>query len=259
MTQLEVLEASALARGPVRHAFFTRKGGVSTGIFAALNCGFGSADTPEAVTENRTRASNALAVASESLCSLYQVHSAKVVTLDRPWARDDRPQADAMVTRESGIALGILTADCVPVLFADAEASVIGAAHAGWKGALGGVLEATLDAMQALGAERGRIAAALGPSIAQASYEVGPEFHAAFEKADPANTRFFVPSDREAHWRFDLQAYVTDRLAKAGIAASREAAIDTYASEELCFSYRRTTHRRESDYGRLLSAITLAR
>jgi YfiH family protein len=259
MTRLKVLEAPALAQGAVRHAFFTRKGGVSTGIFAGLNCGFGSADAPEAVAENRSRAAETLGIPPTSLCTVYQIHSATVVTVDRPFGRSEAPQADAMVTRGSGIALGILTADCVPVLLADPQASVIGAAHAGWKGALGGVLDATLEAMEALGADRNRIAAALGPSIAQASYEVGPEFRAAFEKADPATARFFVPSDRADHWRFDLQAYVTDRLARVGVAASRDAAIDTYASEDLCFSYRRTTHRRESDYGRLLSAITLAR
>jgi hypothetical protein len=163
-----------------------------------------------------------------------------------------------MVTNIPGIALGILTADCVPVLFADPQAAVVGAAHAGWKGAINGVLEQTIEAMEALGAARVSIACAIGPSIAQASYEVGPEFHASFEEAGASNARYFVPSDRPDHWRFDLQAYVGDRLSKAGISASREAAIDTYVREDLCFSYRRTTHRRESDYGRLISAIALA-
>lgn len=258
MTDLDILQASNLPKGPFRHGFFSRRGGVSTGIYAALNCGFGSSDDPAAVAENRARAAAAFHLMPEALCTVYQIHSPSVVTVERKWEQGAAPKADAMVTRQPGIALGILTADCVPVLFADAEAKVVGAAHAGWKGALGGVLEATIAGMEALGADRTRIAAALGPSIAQVSYEVGAEFQATFEAAESANKRFFVPSDRDGHWRFDLQAYVTERLARAGVAASREAAIDTYASEDLCFSYRRTTHRRESDYGRLLSAIALA-
>jgi len=258
MSKLEILQAETLRTGAVRHGFFTRQGGVSTGIFASLNCGQGSDDTDQAVRENRSRVAAALDVEADALLSLYQVHSRLAVTVTTPWTIDTKPRADAMVTNVPGIALGILTADCVPVLFADAEAAVIGAAHAGWKGAIGGVLEQAIEAMEALGAERGRIAAAIGPSIAQASYEVGPEFHAAFEEADAANTRFFIPSDRTDHWRFDLQAYVEDRLTKAGVSASREAAIDTYAREDLCFSYRRATHHRESDYGRLISAIALA-
>ncbi len=258
MSNLEILEARPLKRGAVRHAFFTRRGGVSTGIFASLNCGHGSADTEEAVEENRARAATALGVEANALLSVYQIHSPNAVTVTAPWTRESKPHADAMVTDVPGIALGILTADCVPVLFADAEAGIVGAAHAGWKGAFGGVLESTIEAMEHLGASRRRIVAALGPSIAQESYEVGPEFHATFEKAASDNRRFFIRSDRADHWRFDLQAYVTERLGSAGVEVSREAAIDTYASEEHCFSYRRTTHRRESDYGRLLSAIVLA-
>lgn len=258
MTDLEILRASNLRRGAIRHGFFSRRGGVSTGIYAGLNCGLGSSDDPKAVAENRARAAAALDLPPEALCTVYQIHSPRVVTVTRPWRRDAAPEADAMVTREPGIALGILTADCVPVLLADDQANVVGAAHAGWKGALSGVLEATVAAMETLGADRQRIASAIGPSIAKESYEVGPEFRATFEAADAANARFFGPSDRDGHWLFDLQDYVSERLAKAGIAASREAAIDTYASEELCFSYRRTTHRRESDYGRLLSAIAIA-
>ena len=259
MTGLETLTAPNLTQASVRHAFFTRKGGVSTGIFSSLNCGFGSGDHPADVAENRARAAATLGIPTETLCTVYQIHSPKVAIVVEPWQRSAAPQVDAMVTRKPGIALGILTADCVPVLFADTQASVIGAAHAGWKGALGGVLEATVEAMEKLGAARGRIAAALGPSIAQASYEVGPEFHAAFVNADPANARFFIESDRAGHFRFDLPAYVAGRLEQAGIEASREAAIDTYAEADLCFSYRRATHARESDYGRLLSAIVLSR
>ena len=258
MSELEILQAENLRAGPVRHGFFTRRGGVSTGIFASLNCGQGSDDTAEAVSENRSRVANALDVNADALLSLYQIHSNLAVTVSSPWTAETKPRADAMVTNIPGIALGILTADCVPVLFADPQAAVVGAAHAGWKGAISGVLEQTIEAMEALGAARVSIACAIGPSIAQASYEVGPEFHASFEEADASNTRFFIPSDRAGHWRFDLQAYVADRLAKAGISASREAAIDTYAREDLCFSYRRTTHRQESDYGRLISAIALA-
>ena len=257
MSKLEILQAETLHGGPVRHGFFTRHGGVSTGIFASLNCGQGSDDTAEAVNENRARVAAMLEVETDALLSLYQVHSRLAVTVSTPWTADTKPRPDAMVTNVPGIALGILTADCVPVLFADAQAAIIGAAHAGWKGAIGGVLEQAIEAMEALGAKRERIAAAIGPSIAQASYEVGSEFYANFEEADAANTRFFIPSDRPSHWRFDLQAYVEDRLTKAGVSASREAAIDTYAREDLCFSYRRATHRRESDYGRLISAIAL--
>ena len=259
MSKLEIVQAGNLDEGPVRHGFFTRRGGVSTGIFSSLNCGQGSNDAPEAVAENRARVAAALEVGPEALLSLYQIHSPQAVTVATPWTSDTKPRADAMVTNVPGIALGILTADCVPVLFADPEAAVVGAAHAGWKGAIGGVLEGTIEAMEALGASRDRIAAAIGPSIAQASYEVGPEFHAAFQQADAGNARYFIASDRAEHWRFDLQSYVVDRLARAGVRASSEAALDTYQEDELCFSYRRTTHRRESDYGRLISAITLAK
>ena len=258
MSELEILQAENLRQGPIRHGFFSRRGGVSTGIFASLNCGQGSNDAPETVAENRARVAAALDVAPDALLSLYQVHSRLAVTVNAPWTNETKPRADAMVTDVPGIALGILTADCVPVLFADPEAAIIGAAHAGWKGAIGGVLESTIEAMEALGASRERIAVAIGPSIAQESYEVGPEFYDTFEAAAAENTRYFIPSDRDEHWKFDLQGYVVDRLSRSGVSATRETAIDTYGQEDLCFSYRRTTHRRESDYGRLISAIALA-
>jgi purine-nucleoside/S-methyl-5'-thioadenosine phosphorylase / adenosine deaminase len=224
------------------HGFFGRSGGVSEGIFASLNCGPGSGDAREAVLENRRRAADALAPRA-TLLTLYQVHNAEAVVVTAPW--DAGPKADAMATNVPGLALGILTADCAPVLFADAEARVIGAAHAGWKGALAGVTDAAIGAMERLGARRARIAAAIGPCIAQASYEVGPEFAPRFGA--------FV-----AERHFDLEGYVAKRLADAGIARVARLSADTYAREADFFSYRRATHRGEKDYGRQLSAIVLA-
>jgi hypothetical protein len=248
-----ILQASSLATPGIAHGFFGRTGGVSTGIYESLNCGPGSGDDPAAVAENRRRVRETLGVAT--LNTLHQIHSSAVVTATEPWQQG--PQADAMVTTMPGIALGILTADCAPVLFADAQARVIGAAHAGWKGALGGVLEATLAAMEALGAQRARIAAAIGPCIAQASYEVGPEFRAQFVAADAANARFFVPSDRAGHHRFDLEGFVADRLARAGVDKIEALAACTYGRAADFFSFRRATHRNEPDYGREISAIVL--
>jgi YfiH family protein len=243
------------AANGVKHGFFTRAGGVSGGIYAGLNVGLGSSDDRENVRTNRARVAEWLGVPVAHLATLHQVHSSDVVTLIEPLGAE-RPRADALVTDRPGLALGILTADCGPVLFADAEKGVIGAAHAGWKGAFGGVLEATIAAMEALGARRDRIVAVLGPSISQKNYEVGPEFVARFEQADGDNARYFAPSDRPGHALFDLNAYTVNRLRAAGVEA---ACLDrcTYGEEENFFSYRRSVHRSESDYGRQISAIML--
>jgi hypothetical protein len=243
------------ALGGIAHGFFGRTGGVSTGIYESLNCGPGSGDDRAHVIENRRRV--AARLDTPHLLTLSQVHSPKVVMVTEPWPLGTGTEADAMVTDRTGIALGILTADCAPVLFADAQAGVIGAAHAGWKGALGGVLEATLDAMEALGAQRMRIAAAIGPCISQANYEVGPEFLTRFAAADSAHTRFFVPSDRTEHHRFDLEGFVADRLVRAGVDKIEALRACTYGRAADFFSFRRTTHNRETDYGREISAIVL--
>ena len=236
----------------VTHGFFTREGGVSTGIYAGLNGGPGSADDAAAIAENRRRI--AAHLGAEALVSLHQVHSADVVTVTGPWGAA-RPRADAMVTDRPGIALGVLTADCAPVLFADAEAGVVGAAHAGWKGALSGVLEATVEAMQALGAERDRITAAIGPLISQRAYEVGPEFVERFLDEDPENARFFAggAGDRAM---FDLAGYCLSRLGLAGVAAQWTGHC-TCSDPARFFSYRRACHAGEANYGRLVAAIVL--
>lgn len=241
----------------VRHGFFCRTGGVSEGLFSSLNCGYGSGDDAAKVTENRRRALAMLDLENGRLVTAYQVHSPDVVEVKQPWAREDAPEADAMVTRERGLALGILTADCVPVLLADAQAGVIGAAHAGWKGALTGVVERTVAAMAALGAEPKRIVAGIGPAIAQRSYEVGPEFPAPFLEQDMRNADFFCPAQREGHFHFDLKGYVARRLAVAGLTTIQTLPCDTCAEDARFFSYRRACHRREPDYGRGLSAIYL--
>ena len=240
----------------IRHGFFTRAGGVSGGIYGSLNCGFGSDDSALNVAVNRERAMARLELDAEALVTVYQVHGAAVHVVGKD-APAEPPRADAMVTRTPGAALGILTADCAPVLFADPEAGVIGAAHAGWRGALDGVLEATIAAMETLGATRTTIHAAIGPCIARVSYEVGPEFPELFTAVDPANERFFGPSDRADHFMFDLEGFVAARLTAAGIAGVDPAGRDTCAEDEHFFSYRRTTLRGEPDYGRGLSAIAL--
>lgn len=240
----------------VRHGFFTRAGGVSAGIYASLNCGIGSSDERTAVLENRRRAARALGF--EAIASPYQVHGTTVAIVEEPWAAGSGPEADAVVTRRRGFAIGVGVADCGPVLFADPEAGIIGAAHAGWRGAFAGVLEATVSAMEVLGAERVRIVAVLGPTIAQASYEVGPDFQARFVADDAANARFFRPSPRPGHDLFDLPGYISHRLGRLGLASARALGLDTYADEARFFSFRRTTHRREADYGRLIAAIGLA-
>ncbi len=244
----------------IAHAFFSREGGVSGGIYASLNCGAGSDDRPENVLENKRRAAAALGFGEDALTTLYQVHSADVVTVGDPASiRANRPKADGMATDRPGVILGILTADCAPVLFADPANRVIGAAHAGWRGALSGVVEATVQTMESLGADRASIASAVGPCIAQASYQVGPDFPDAFLADDPANAAFFAPDPEEGDkHRFDLRGYVLSRLAAAGIAAADALDIDTYAEDGHFFSYRRTCHRGETDYGRGLSAIVLS-
>lgn len=255
---LPVIESTALkgATG-VRHAFFTREGGVSAGIYRSLNCGFGSDDNPAKVAENRRRASVSLDVAAESLVTSYQVHGTDVAIVEEPWARAAAPQADGMATRVPGIALGILTADCAPVLFADTEAGVVGACHAGWRGALEGIIEATLSAMDGLGARRTRIRAAIGPCIAQISYQVGVEFRDRFLAAESTNAAYFE-NDDEGRYRFDLPGYVSERLKRAGIAGVDWVGHDTCADDARLFSYRRSTQTGEADFGRGLSAIALA-
>jgi len=251
-----IVESKSFAAPGVRHAFFTRGGGVSDGIYASLNCGLGSGDDVNHVRENRGRAARALGLPDAQLCTVYQVHGIAVAEPAGPWDAEP-PRADAMVTRTPGVGLGILTADCAPILFHDAAVGVIGAAHAGWKGALSGVAEATIAAMEALGARRDRIAAAIGPCIAQVSYEVGPDFPASFLEQDRENARFFTPADDTTRPRFDLSGYVRSRLAAAGIVHIDALAIDTYAAEDRFYSFRRATHRGETAYGRQLSAIAL--
>ena len=253
----EPIVAKNLDAAGIRHGFFTRQGGVSDGVYASLNCGFGSRDRTGDVAENRSRVARTLAVDPQALNTVHQVHSADVAIAAAVWEPAAAPRADAMVCRTPGIAIGVLTADCGPVLLADSESGVIGAAHAGWRGALDGIVEAIIGAMCDLGASRERIAAALGPCIAQPSYEVGPEFRDAFLAGDDANDAFFVASDRPMHFRFDLPGYVARRLARAGIAAVERLDVDTYAEADRCFSYRRATHAGEDDYGRLISAIAL--
>jgi YfiH family protein len=251
-----ILKASVLASPHVEHGFFGRRGGVSSGVYESLNCGPGSSDDRERVLENRRRATAALSPDAR-LVTLYQVHSAQAVRVAAPWDIPDNPKADAMVTDKAGVALGILTADCAPILLADTGAHVIGAAHAGWNGALAGVVESVVTAMEALGAKRERIAAGIGPCISQAAYEVGPEFQPRFTAADPANARFFTAAKRERHWQFDLSGYVAQRLRQAGVDKIEALAPCTYEREADFFSYRRTTHRKEPDYGRQISAIAL--
>jgi YfiH family protein len=255
MTMLQSAALSAL--GGIRHAFFTRDGGVSDGIYASLNGGVGSDDAAAQVAENRARMAAALGVAPDCLLTAHQIHSPDVVTIERPWAPAERPRADAIVTRTSGLAIGVTTADCGPVLLADAAAGVIGAAHAGWRGAATGVLEATIAAMERCGADRARMVAALGPMIRQPNYEVGPEFVTRFTADDGANERFFRPSPRKDHALFDLPGYIAARLAGAGVRRVEDLGHCTYADAARFFSYRRSTHRAEKDYGRHINAIAL--
>ena len=242
----------------LHHAFFTRAGGISQGVYATLNGGVGSNDAPDKVAENRARMAAALGVTADRLLTPYQIHSPDVAIVDAPWTSDNRPRADAVVTRTPRLAIGVSTADCGPLLFADAEARVIGAAHAGWRGALSGVIEATVAAMEKLGANRARIAAALGPTISQANYEVGPELVARFTAADADNARFFVASPNAGHAMFDLPGYIANRIQQAGILNFEDLGLCTYAEPDRFYSFRRATHRHEPDYGRHINAIALA-
>ena len=250
------LTAASLSDLPgIAHGFFTRRGGVSSGLYASLNVGYGSSDDPENVTENRRRAVAALN--ARSLNTVYQCHGVDVAVAENTWRPADSPKADAIVTTQPGLAIGILTADCGPVLLADPENRVVGAAHAGWRGAVGGVIDAVVAAMEGLGARRASIRAAAGPMIAQASYEVGPEFPAPFVDQDPRNERFFRPSQRAGHHMFDLPGYIRRRLGALGLGKIDVLAKDTCAEAVDFFSYRRATLCSEDDYGRGLSAIML--
>lgn len=242
----------------IRHGFFTREGGVSKGIYASLNAGIGSRDAPENVVENRARMAAALGVSPPHLLTAFQIHSPQVVIAEAPWANDGRPRADAIVTRIDGLAVSVSTADCGPVLLADAQARVVAAAHAGWRSAFTGVLEATIDAMERCGADRDRMVSAIGPMIRQPNYEVGPEFVARFCAADGADARFFRPAERAGHAWFDLAGYVRERLVRAGVRTIEDNGACTYGEPARFYSYRRSTHRGEADYGRHLSAISLA-
>lgn len=250
---VEVNRAAVLESLP--HGFLGRRGGVSSGVVAGLNVGLGTGDEPAAVAENRRRAVAAIEPAAR-LATVYQVHSPDCVIVTAPWADAERPHADALVTDRPGLLLGIVTADCAPVLFADPVAGVIGAAHAGWKGAIGGVTDATIAAMEALGAQRARIAAAIGPCIAQASYEVDTGFRDHFLAEAEGNARFFV-AGRPERFQFDLEGYVAARLESAGIGAVERLGLDTYPAHDRFYSFRRATHRGEPDYGRQISLIGL--
>jgi len=241
----------------IRHAWFTREGGVSEGpLYGTLNGGLGSLDDRSRVIENRGRMAAHMGVSPERFLSVWQVHSADVATVDAPWT-GERPKADALVTATPGLAITVATADCGPLLFADARAGVIGAAHAGWQGAFKGVIEATVATMERLGARADAITATIGPMLSQANYEVGPEFVARFEAEDPANARFFQPSTKPEHAMFDLPAYNRLRLGRAGVGNIRDVGLCTYADEQRFYSYRRATHRGEADYGRLIGAIAI--
>ena len=253
-----MIEASLLALDGIRHGFFTRQGGVSGGLYASLNGGVGSKDNTEHVAENRARMAAAVGVTPDRFVTAYQIHSPHVVVVETPWTAETRPRADAIVTRMRALAIGISTADCGPVLLADPKARVIGAAHAGWRGALTGVVEATIEAMERLGARRGEIRAALGPMIRQQNYEVGTDLMERFGTEDPASSRFFAPATREGHAMFDLPGYIDSRLTRAGIRYVEDLGHCTYADPERFFSFRRTTHRGEADYGRHVNVIALA-
>lgn len=254
-----MLQANVLAELPrIRHAFFTRRGGVSQGVYASFNGGVGSKDEPQRVAENRARMALALGVAPSHFLTPYQIHSPDVVVAETPWTPETRPRADAVVSRQPKLAIGVSTADCGPLLFADDKAGVIGAAHAGWRGAFTGVIEATVAAMEKLGATRANIAAALGPTIRQPNYEVGPEFAERFLAADADNARFFTDAARAGHAMFDLTGYIASRVRRAGIMQFEDLGLCTYADPDRFYSFRRATHLNEPDYGRHVNAIALA-
>jgi hypothetical protein len=253
-----IITAGSLHGDGIRHGFFTRQGGVSTGIYAALNCGLGSQDERAAVVENRARVAAALAVSGAPVLTLHQVHSATALVVDGPFPAGSVPRADALVTRTQGLVVGALAADCTPVLFADPARRIVAAAHAGWRGALAGVIEATIAAMEGLGAVRCNIHAAVGPCIGPGAYEVGPEFRDTFLIADTGYGRFFSEPSGKARPHFDLPGFVAHRLKKAGVGAVEVATACTYENESEFFSYRRSTHRKEPDYGRQISAIVVS-
>ena len=258
-SQAASFQAASLQSLPgIRHAFFTRRGGVSAGIYESLNGGVGSGDTAVNVAENRALMADALGVRHGNFLSPFQIHSPDVVTVEQPWAPDARPRADALVTRTPGLAIGVSTADCGPILFADAGARVVGAAHAGWRGALTGVIEATIAAMEKIGAARGNIVVATGPMIRQPNYEVGPEFVDRFKADSAANQRFFTPSANSGHAMFDLAGYIMARLAAAGVRKVEDIGRCTYADADTFYSYRRSVHRNEPDYGRHINGIALS-
>jgi YfiH family protein len=254
-----MLQAQSLSKlSGIRHGFFTRAGGVSEGVYESLNGGVGSEDSPAKVAENRARMAKHLGVAPDRFLTCYQIHSPEVVVAETPWPSNERPRADAIVTRTPNLAIGISTADCGPVLLAEPEARVIGAAHAGWRGALTGVIEQTVAAMEKLGAKRGRIVAAAGPMIRQPNYEVGQDLIDRFVATDPNTIRFFKPAQRPGHSMFDLAGYVVSRLRRAEIAEIEDLGLCTYADPAQFYSYRRATHLAEPDYGRHINASALA-
>ena len=253
------IEHNALKLTKVSHGFFTRRGGESSGLYASLNCGIGSDDDKAAVLKNRAAVAQDLDVAPGHLVTVRQTHSAKVAVVDTPWMREAAPEADALVTNRPGIALGILTADCVPVLFACEKMGIVGAAHAGWKGAIGGVIEKTVGEMMRLGAKSADIVAVIGPAIAGCSYEVSADFIKPFLEQDVENKKFFADAPKSGHLLFDLAGFVAERLAKTGVGKIEQLDRDTYAEETEFFSYRRSCHRGEKDYGRQISAIALKR
>ena len=253
-----MIRASTLSAAPgVRHGFFTRDGGVSRGVYASRNCGFGSGDERALVAENRARAMADIGLADGALVTAYQCHGTRCVTVTEPWATGDAPKADAMVCAQPGIALGVLTADCAPVLLADRRAGVVGVAHAGWRGALAGVVEAAIAGMVTLGARPTDTIVAVGPCIGHASYEVGPEFRETFLDDDGGNAEFFAPSARDGHHMFDLLSYIGARLRPLRLAALEVRSFDTFADGERFFSYRRSRHEGENDYGRMISLVAL--
>jgi YfiH family protein len=239
------------------HGFFTRAGGVSAGVYDSLNVGFGSDDDRAAILENRRRVCARLGVGADALAIPYQHHSSDALVVSEPWGHVPGPKADAVVTDRPGVAVGVISADCGPILFADPGAGVVAAAHAGWKGALGGIVEATIEAMERLGAARAAIVAVLGPCISAAAYEVGDDFRARFLAADAANARFFTAAGRAGHAMFDLPGFILARLAAAGVGQATALGLCTYSDPTRFFSYRRATHRGEADYGRLVAAIAL--
>jgi len=255
---LQPIEASCLARLPgIRHGFFTRVGGVSGGLYASLNCGPGSSDDAANVTENRARVAHHLGAGDDSPITLYQVHGATALCVEGPVAAQGRPKADAVVTRTPGLAVAVLTADCAPVLLADPEARVVAAAHAGWRGAVAGIVESAIAEMERQGARRERIRAAIGPTIGQAAYEVGPDFEAELLKGCAGNERFFLRNKANAKAHFDLPGLVEARLIAAGLAEIERQSPCTYENESIFFSFRRSQHRKEADYGRQIAAIVV--